>query len=118
MFEDAVAPDLVWISKERLERAWGADGKLHAAPELVVEVLSPGETNEQRDREIKLSLYSRWGVLEYWIWDWRARSVEIYRREKASLRLVATLYNADTLTTPLLPGFSCPIASIFELLIT
>src|SRR5712692_8151827 len=63
--EDDVAPDVVWISRERLATALQKDGKLHMAPELVVEVLSPGTTNQQRDREIKLKLYSRRGVQEY-----------------------------------------------------
>ncbi len=49
-----VVPDVVWISQERLQTALHADRKLHAAPELVVEVLSPGSANEHRDREVKL----------------------------------------------------------------
>lgn len=112
--DDDVAPDVVWISKSRLATALEPDGKLHAAPELVIEVLSPGSTNERRDREAKLKLYSQRGVGEYWIVDWRARQIEVYRREQAQLRLVATLFNPDTLDSPLLPGFACPVASLFE----
>jgi Uma2 family endonuclease len=111
--DDDVAPDAVWISNDRLSTALGADGKLHAAPELVIEVLSPGSANERRDREAKLKLYSQRGVSEYWIVDWRARSIEVYRREQAQLRLAATLYGADTLESPLLPGFACSVASLF-----
>src|SRR6516225_6151761 len=44
--DDDVAPDVIWISNSRLHTALGADGKLHAAPELVIEVLSPGTMNE------------------------------------------------------------------------
>jgi Uma2 family endonuclease len=112
--DDDVAPDVVWISNSRLATALEPDGKLHAAPELVIEVLSPGSTNERRDREAKLKLYSQRGVSEYWIVDWRARQIEVYRREQAQLRLVATLFNPDTLDSPLLPGFACPVASLFE----
>src|SRR3989442_5252167 len=90
--DDDVAPDVVWISHDRRATALGPDGHLHAAPELVVEVLSPGSLNERRDREAKLKLYSRRGVLEYWIVDWRTQQVEVYRREALALRLVATLY--------------------------
>src|SRR5215467_12237079 len=110
--DDDVAPDLVWMSKSRLATALRPDGKLHAAPELVIEVLSPGATNERRDREAKLKLYSRRGVLEYWIVDWRAQQVEVYRREEFALRLVATLYPAETLQSPLLPGFACQVATL------
>src|SRR5207248_4248696 len=79
--EDDVAPDVIWISRTRLATALQADGKLHAAPELVVEILSPGSTNVHRDREAKLKLYSRRGVQEYWIISWQDQNVEIYRRE-------------------------------------
>jgi Uma2 family endonuclease len=111
--DDDVAPDVVWISRARQAAALGPDGHLHAAPELVVEVLSPGATNERRDREVKLKLYSRRGVLEYWIVNWQAQQVEIYRRDELALRLVATLYPADTLASPLLPGFACVVAGLF-----
>ncbi|HBY76579.1 MAG TPA: hypothetical protein DEG47_06160, partial [Cyanobacteria bacterium UBA11148] len=42
-------------------------GHLTAAPELIVEVLSPGVENVRRDQEVKLKLYSSRGVQEYWI---------------------------------------------------
>lgn len=51
--DDDVAPDVVWISHERLATAL-QEGKLYAAPEIVIEVLSPGHANERRDRETKL----------------------------------------------------------------
>jgi Uma2 family endonuclease len=104
--DDAVEPDFVWVSRERFRWVIGGDGKLHAAPDLVVEILSPGPTNEERDLELKLKLYSRRGVQEYWIVDWRDATVRVYRRAQAALQLVATLTAEDALTSPLLPGFS------------
>lgn len=74
---------IVWISRERLATALGEDGKLHPAPELIIEVLSPRTVDERRDREAMLKLYSRRGVEEYWIIDWRSRRGELYRRENA-----------------------------------
>jgi Uma2 family endonuclease len=111
--DDDVAPDVVWISHARRATALGADGHLHATPELVVEVLSPGSTNERCDREAKLKLYSRRGIIEYWIVDWRTQRIEVYRREELALRLAATLYATDTLASPLLPGFACQVATLF-----
>lgn len=111
--DDDVAPDLIWISHERLALARGMDGHLHSAPELVVEVLSPGAANARRDREIKLTLYSRRGVQEYWIIDWSSRRAEVYRRENLSLGLTATLDGGDALTSPLLPGFSLALGVLF-----
>src|ERR687888_2354557 len=40
--DDDVAPDVIWISRERYAQAVDAAGHLHLAPELVIEVLSPG----------------------------------------------------------------------------
>lgn len=111
--DDDVAPDVMWASNERLGQILGEDGKLHAAPELMVEVMSPGWSNQIRDRQTKLKLYSRRGVQEYWIVDWQQRSLEIYRRENEQLALVGTLFHSDTLTSPLLPGFACQLAQLF-----
>ncbi|MGB7441837.1 MAG: Uma2 family endonuclease [Coleofasciculaceae cyanobacterium] len=111
---DAVIPDLVWISHERLANGIDNAGHLTVAPELIVEVLSPGELNEQRDKEVKLKLYSLHGVQEYWIVSWQLYSVEIYRRTEAVLQLVSTLLVGDTLCSPLLPGFTTPVAKIFQ----
>jgi Uma2 family endonuclease len=87
---------------------------LHAAPELIVEVLSPGTANEQRDREAKLKLYSRRGVREYWIANWRMRQVEVYRRERAELRMVGTFLEADVLDSTILEGFACKVGEFFR----
>jgi Uma2 family endonuclease len=112
--DDDVAPDVVWASSLRLAKILDSDGKLHAAPELIVEVLSPGASNERRDYDAKLKLYSRRGVEEYWIVDWRRRRVETFRRQDTHLSLAATLSNSDSLTTPLLPGFACPLSYLFK----
>jgi Uma2 family endonuclease len=112
--DDDVAPDIVWISHERRQTALGEDGKLHAAPELVVEVLSPGKANQERDRKHKLNLYSRRGVKEYWIVDWLTRQVELYRRKRRQLYLMETLFQGDQLQSPLLPGFCCAVRDLFD----
>lgn len=112
--DNGVAPDVVWLSNERLAEALQKDGHFHAAPELIIEVLSQGFANEQRDRVAKLQLYSRRGVDEYWIISWRSRTVEVYRREDAGLQLLGTLKGSDTLQTPLLPGFSSLVRTLFD----
>ncbi len=112
--DDDVAPDVIWISKGRLATSLDSAGHLHTAPELAIEVLSPGTINERRDREAKLKLYSRRGVLEYWIVNWQERYIEIYQREDAVLKLNRTLYENDTLQSPLLPGFTCQVSQLFD----
>jgi Uma2 family endonuclease len=115
IFSDAdnVIPDVVWASNERLALLLDDAGHLTAAPELVVEVLSFGGDNERRDKEVKLKLYSSRGVQEYWIVDWQKQQVEIYRREKAALTLVATLFANDELVSPLLTNLQIPVKQIF-----
>jgi len=111
---DDVIPDVVWVSKARYNSLIDQAGHLLGAPELVIEVLSAGKENERRDREVKLKLYSSRGVLEYWIGDWRTQQIEVYRRENGVLKLQMTLYATDSLTSPLLPQFVCPLQQIFD----
>ncbi len=111
--DDDVIPDIVWVSARRLSEILWQDGKLHAAPELVVEVLSPGSSNEKRDRGIKLKLYSRRGVDEYWVVDWRSKTAQTFRRQADQLVLTATLTDSDTLTSPLFEGFACRVGEFF-----
>lgn len=106
-------PDIVWASNKRLECLLDEAGHLIDAPELIVEVLSPGDKNEKRDRQAKLKLYSAQGVHEYWIVSWQEQKVEVYRRQQGVLKLVVTLYQQDELTSPLLPGFSCIVSQFF-----
>ena len=110
---DNVIPDVLWVSNERLTAILDDAGHLTAAPELAVEVLSPGTEQIRRDRELKLKLYSIKGVREYWIVDWRSQQVEIYQRDNAILVQTATLFATNTLTSPLLPNFNCPVSQFF-----
>lgn len=115
IFSDAdnVIPDVVWISQDRLAEGLDEAGHLTVTPELVVEVLSPGSDNVRRDRQVKLKLYAERGVQEYWILDWQLRQIEVYRRQQALLKLCYTLLATDMLTSPLLPGFECPVDRLF-----
>jgi Uma2 family endonuclease len=111
---DAAVPDVAWASHARLAQIADDEPPLHGAPELAVEVLSPGSRNQQRDRAIKLATYSRYGVQEYWIVDRWQRTVAIYRHDGTALQPVGTLGADDTLTSPILPGFSVRVAAFFD----
>ena len=111
--DDNVIPDVVWISNARLTEVLDAKGHLQGAPELIVEVLSPGAENDRRDRQLKLKLYSVQGVREYWIFDYSQQKAEIYRRENGLLKLAMTLFSEDILTSPLLPNFSVAMTTLF-----
>ncbi|NJN72560.1 MAG: Uma2 family endonuclease [Limnothrix sp. RL_2_0] len=111
--EDNVIPDLVWISDEKLATSVDESGHFTAAPELIIEVLSQTARDISRDRQVKLKLYSRVGVKEYWIVDWQRKTVEIYRRSQTRLELICTLFVEDELSSPLFPEFSLKVAEIF-----
>ena len=111
--DNDVIPDLVWISHAQRALARDEKGHYRLAPELVIEVLSPGPVNEHRDRDLKLALYSRRDVQEYWIADWRLHTVDVFRRRDGALEFVATLSDADMLTSPLFPGLAFPVSSLW-----
>jgi Uma2 family endonuclease len=108
---DVVEPDLLFVSNERAEVL----GKwIHGAPDLVVEILSPG--TRRTDETTKRRLYERVGVREYWIVDDEIEVVKVYRRQDdGSFRREAELSReaGHSLTTPLLPGFSLSLAGLF-----
>ena len=78
----------------------------------MVEVLS--ETTAEIDRTTKLKLYARYGVQEYWLIDPEECTAEVYRRKGRGFARVASLQPSDSLTTPLLPGFSVLLQKLAE----
>jgi len=114
IFDDnnGVIPDLVFVTHQRRRKILGG-GRLTAAPEIAIEILSPGASNVRRDRHIKRNLYSERGVSEYWIVDPEDRSVEIYRRSEEALKFSVTLRGADILTSDIPPGFSAATETFF-----
>lgn len=106
-------PDLVFYSHARGKEIIAND-RLNAAPEIVIEILSPGRENISRDRIAKRQLYAKHAVSEYWIVDSENRTVEVYRLQNQSLDVAAVLRNNDEVTSPSLPGFACPLTRIFE----
>ena len=109
---DGVIPDLVYMSNERRDEIL-REGKLHAAPELVIEILSPGTENIRRDRIVKRQLYAKHGVEEYWVIDAQMRTLEVYRLRDALLDLIAMYAKGDTVTTALLPDWNISIEELF-----
>ncbi len=59
-------------------------------------------------------LYASQGVQEYWMADRRLQQVQVYRRQTATLKLAATLLISDEINSPLLPSFTCNIATFFR----
>ena len=72
---DRVQPDLLFVSDERREII--GEKQVTGAPDLVVEILSPSTAH--RDRGVKLDLYARRGVRQYWIVDPVEDAVDVWR---------------------------------------
>lgn len=62
---NAYQPDIVFIAKESLHKI--KPNGLHGAPDLVIEILSPGSWHY--DKGDKKDEYERCGVKEYWMVD-------------------------------------------------
>ncbi len=110
---DAVIPDIAFVRNERWDEVVTGE-KFTRAVDLVIEILSPGKENRERDLTFKRQLYSKFGVEEYWIVDSENQSVLIYRLQANSFEEVAKLNSEDEITTPLLPQFRLSVNSIFN----
>ncbi len=102
-------PDLCYFSKSRYPSLTdhGADG----APDLVVEILSPGSV--KHDLGVKKEIYTRAGVEEFWSVDPVKRTITVFQLSESSTTPRATLVAGKTLTTPLLPGLKIKVRDVF-----
>ena len=110
---DVVEPDLLYMSNERAAEII-TPMHVHGVPELVVEIGSKG--TRRRDETIKLRLYERTGVSEYWFVDPDVDIVRVYRREGGRFNRATELSReaGDVLTTSLLPGLKLELSGIFS----
>lgn len=101
------------MSHER-QAAIVANERFVAAPELVIEIISPGESNERRDRTSKLHIYGRFGVAEYWLVDPARQTVKQYGLAESTLELRGAATVGEELGSDVLPGFVCRVADIWR----
>lgn len=102
-------PDVAFVSAARLARYGVADGMMEAPPDLAVEILSP--SNSAAYVRNKLADYFDAGVRMVWIVDLQRRTVAVHRPDTAP----TSANESDTLDGfDVLPGFSCPVAALFE----
>jgi Uma2 family endonuclease len=107
-----VIPDIVFCTHERWKTIV-AKNQFNAAPDLVIEILSPGSKNRSRDLKLKRDAYDKFCVPEYWVVDTWSRSVIVFRVSGNTLKEVATLRHDDVLESPTLPGLSLKLSDVF-----
>ena len=102
------APDIAFITRERIEQSGIYKGYRPGAPDLAVEVLSPGDTSEEVDEKIAEWLTA--GARMVWVVSPKRRTVTVYR----SLKEIKILTEQDELDgADVVPGFHCRVADIF-----
>jgi Uma2 family endonuclease len=106
-----LSPDVSFVSNARLRKILVAPDKfLYGAPDLVVEVLSPGDRMRQINR--KLELYFEHGTKLAWLVNWRKEQIIIYTPDSVE----SLTKPGDVLTGgAVLPGFKCKLRAIFEM---
>lgn len=103
-------PDDAWYPPSRMPGADAAEW--HGVPGIVVEVLSP--STRRTDQIRKPSGYAAIGVEELWLVDVDARVFTLVRGPaQVGYRAAVELPADGTITSPLLPGFSLPVADVF-----
>ena len=94
-----VEPDITVVCDHSKLDKYGCKG----APDLVVEILSP--STARRDRFVKLNLYNRAKVREYWIVDPFNYTLEVLLPDENGRLAVSAVYTReDTAPITVLPG--------------
>ena len=102
------APDIAFVSRERVEATGTLPGFRSGAPDLVVEVLSPSDRIGRV--EAKVTQWLETGSRMVWVVSPRLKTVTVYR----SLSEIVTLAEKDVLDGgDVVPGFEINVADIF-----
>lgn len=102
------APDVAFVCRERVEAAGDIDGYWPGAPDLAVEVISPGDTYTELEEKVIAWLNA--GTRMVVVLDPRKRSATVYR----SLKGIAILSEAEALDGgEVVPGWTIEVAKLF-----
>jgi Uma2 family endonuclease len=81
------------------------------APDIVVEILSPG--NNKKELKNKYEVYEEAGVLEYWIIHPSEKTFLKYTLIDGQFHPSKLITLGDSVTTPVLPGFTLSLDELF-----
>jgi Uma2 family endonuclease len=103
-------PDILFVRPGRIRDA-------HRPPrgaDLVMEVVSEGEENRQRDLEIKPVEYARAKVAEYWIVDPEKEKITVLRLAGKRYRVHGEFRRGEGASSVLLSGFSVRVSDVLD----
>jgi len=106
---NVVQPDLVFVSKDRV-RLLKKEG-IQGSPDLVAEIVF-GPTAEH-NRQIKKTLYERFGVKEYWLVDPAKASFEVFALRDGQYQPLCSAVERGKIHSEVLPGFILEILGMF-----
>jgi Uma2 family endonuclease len=106
---NVVQPDILVILKANEERI--KSGKLVGAPDLVVEIASPGTAGY--DRRQKQDAYASAGVPEYWIADPAAKTIEVLVLEQGAYQQKGVFEDQNLLQSQIIPELPVKVAQFF-----
>jgi Uma2 family endonuclease len=102
----------MFISRERMSHDRLMEVQiLEIAPDLVVEIRSPGDVPERWAE--KLADYASIGVPEIWRIDPGTRGVEVLTLAEAAYATAGRFSEADTIQSGVLPGLGLAVRAIF-----
>jgi Uma2 family endonuclease len=107
--DTVVQPDVLVILNANHDKI--TLSRIIGAPDLVIEVSSPGTVGYDRDK--KQSAYARAGVQEYWIADPWSRTVEVFVLEAGAYRSLGVFEGKATLPSQVVPGFPVHVEQFF-----
>lgn len=96
---NVVQPDLFWVAANS-QCVLVEDKFLRGAPDLIVEILSPGTT--RRDKRSKFRLYERYGVREYWMINPIEQWIEVWTHDGTRFNLLDVYGPEDTFASSLI----------------
>ena len=102
------APDLSFVSRDRIPEGKARVKFFTGAPDLAVEVVSPGDTRKEVDEKVEDWLEA--GAQAVWVINPKRRGVTVYR----SMTDMTRLAEDDELDGgEVVPGFRCKVSEIF-----
>ncbi len=100
-------PDLLYVSFDKLPVTWQENAACPVAPELAIEIISPGQTFGQMTQ--KASSYLTNGILRVWVIDPTAQSLTAFYPDAAPI----TYSGAQLISDPIFPDLSIITNQLF-----